>query len=235
MSDKPEFPLAILAKEPVAGWVKTRLIPRLGAEGAAELHRRLVWHTLETAVAATSPAAITLWTAYTSLHDPIHASLYGPEHAFFDECAERFGIRLCPQPQGDLGIRMHAALAAMPGPGLVIGCDCPTLDASLLQRCQAALVSADCVLLPAEDGGYALVGTRHADQRLFADIDWGTERVMTQTLSRIQALGWSHACPARVWDVDRPADLDRLLSLPSAAHWRAIVAAGIAPRQGEGE
>lgn len=212
MSGKHDFPLAILAKAPIPGRVKTRLIPRLGAEGAAELHRRLVWHTLKTAVAATSPASITLWTGLAAPHTE--------EHAFFDECAEHFGIRLRAQPGGDLGIRMHAALAAMPGPGLVIGCDCPMLDATLLQRCQNSLAALDCVLLPAEDGGYALVGSRRVDRRLFADIDWSTERVMAQTLSHIAELGWTYACPARVWDVDRPADIDRLLSLPGTASWR---------------
>lgn len=214
MSAERAFPVAILAKAPIPGRVKTRLIPRLGAEGAAGLHRRLVRHTLETAVAATSPAAITLWTG-----------LAAPDDAFFAECAEHFGVHLRPQPEGDLGRRMHAALAAMPGSGLVIGCDCPLLDASLLRRCQAALTTADCVLLPAEDGGYALVGARHADSRLFADIDWSTEHVMTQTRSRIAALGWSLACPAQVWDVDRPVDLERLASLPDAARWGDLIAA----------
>ncbi|HET8789888.1 MAG TPA: TIGR04282 family arsenosugar biosynthesis glycosyltransferase, partial [Modicisalibacter sp.] len=209
--------LAILAKAPVPGWVKTRLIPRLGAEEAANLHRQLVWHTLETAVTATSPASITLWTACASQHGP-------KEYAFFDECIEHFGVCSRAQPEGDLGIRMYAALAAMPGPGLVIGCDCPMLDASLLQRCQAALASADCVLLPAEDGGYALVGSCRADRRLFANIDWSTEKVMAQTLSRIEALGWTCACPAQVWDVDRPADIDRLQSLPSAVRWNDVLA-----------
>ena len=202
MTSGNDFPLAILAKAPLPGRVKTRLISRLGAEGAAELHRRLVWHTLETAVTATSPASITLWTGL--------AAPLTPEHAFFDACAEHFGIRLQLQPEGDLGMRMHAALAAMPGPGLVIGCDCPMLDASLLQRCRAALETADCVLLPAEDGGYALVGARHVDHRLFEAIEWGSEKVMSQTRSRIETLGWSLACPEQVWDVDRPADLDRL-------------------------
>lgn len=204
--DSREFPLAILAKAPIPGRVKTRLISRLGAEGAAELHRQLVWQTLETAVAATSPGAITLWT---SLARPST-----PEHVFFDDCAKHFGIHLRPQPAGDLGTRMHAALEAMPGPGLVIGSDCPVLDAPLLQRCRAVLDSVDCVLLPADDGGYGLVGARHAERRLFSAIDWSTERVMTQTLARLAALGWSYACPASVWDVDRPEDVDRLSRLP---------------------
>lgn len=212
MSGEHNFPLAILAKAPIVGRVKTRLIPRLGAEGAAALHRHLVRHTLETAVAATSPASITLWTG-----------LAAPGDAFFTECAARFGVRLRPQPKGDLGARMHAALAAMQGSGLVIGCDCPVLDAALLRRCQAALAWANCVLLPAEDGGYALVGARHADPRLFTDIDWSTEHVMAQTRERIAALGWSLACPARVWDVDRPEDLDRLAALPDAARWQALI------------
>lgn len=216
MSAEPVFPLAVLAKAPVPGRAKTRLMPRLGAEGAAALHRELLLRTLETAVAATSPAAITLWFT------PEPGRSVG--HAFFDECAAHFDIQLRPQPAGDLGVRMHAALAAMPGPGLVIGSDCPLIDAPLLQRCQVALGSADCVLLPAEDGGYGLVGARHAERRLFRGIDWGTDSVMTQTLARLRTLGWSHACPARVWDVDRPEDVDRLLTLPDASRWRDTLA-----------
>ncbi|MGC3874732.1 TIGR04282 family arsenosugar biosynthesis glycosyltransferase [Halomonas sp. GXIMD04776] len=209
------FPLAILAKAPLPGQVKTRLIPRLGAEAAARLHRHLVWQTLETAVAATAAESITLWTSLAFPGEP--------EHAFFDICRAHFGIHLRPQPEEDLGLRMQAALAAMPGPGLVIGSDCPMLDTALLQQCQAALASSECVLLPAEDGGYALVGACLADPRLFQDIDWGTERVLAQTIARLQELGWSYACPARVWDLDRPADLERLLGLPNAKRWREIV------------
>lgn len=207
--DRGNFPLAVLAKAPLPGQVKTRLIPRLGAEGAAELHRHLVWQTLETAVAATSPSSVTLWT---SLARPST-----PEHAFFDDCVERFGIRLREQPEGDLGKRMHAALEAMPGPGVVIGCDCPVLDVTLLQRCQAALATVDCVLLPAEDGGYGLVGTRRVDMRLFEGIDWGSHRVMHQSLARIATLGWTYACPAEVWDIDRPEDLARWQAMNNAA------------------
>ncbi|WP_227369972.1 TIGR04282 family arsenosugar biosynthesis glycosyltransferase [Halomonas sp. M20] len=219
MTTLKDFPLAILAKAPVPGQVKTRLMPRLGAEGATRLHRQLVWQTLETAVAATEPASITLWTSL--------ASRGGPEHAFFDTCAEHFGIRLCAQPNGSLGLRMQAALVAMPGPGLVIGCDCPMLDAALLQQCRAILASSECVLLPAEDGGYALIGAHQADSRLFQDIDWGTERVLTQTLERLHELGWSYACPTRVWDLDRPDDLERLLSLPNPERWREFVSSAI--------
>lgn len=198
-ADTPgQAPLAILAKAPIPGQVKTRLMPALGAEGACRLHERLLRHAVATALAATSPQRITLWTALD------HA------HPLFRELADRHGIRLRAQPEGDLGERMYQALQAMDAPGVLIGSDCPALTAALLKRCQAALTDADAVFLPVEDGGYALVGVRRADRRLFAAIDWGTNRVMAQTRDRADELGWRLACPARLWDVDRPEDLERL-------------------------
>ncbi len=197
------FPLAILAKAPIPGQVKTRLMPALGAEGACRLHERLVRHAVETALAATSPPCITLWTALD------HA------HPMFRELADRHGLSLRAQPEGDLGERMFQALQAMEAPGVLIGSDCPALTPALLKRCQASLMNADAVFLPVEDGGYALVGLRRADRRLFAAIDWGTNRVMSQTRERVAMLGWRLACPARLWDVDRPEDLDRLAKLPN--------------------
>ncbi|WP_133482736.1 MULTISPECIES: TIGR04282 family arsenosugar biosynthesis glycosyltransferase [Halomonas] len=192
------FPLAILAKAPIAGRVKTRLIPALGAEGACRLHERLLRHAVATALAATSPQCLTLWTALDH------------SHSLFRELANRHDIRLHAQSEGDLGERMFQALQAMDAPGVLIGSDCPALTPPLLRRCQAALTDADAVFLPAEDGGYALVGVRRADRRLFTAIDWGTNRVMAQTRERADELGWQLACPARLWDVDRPEDLDRL-------------------------
>lgn len=216
------FPLAILAKAPCPGQVKTRLIPRLGAAGAATLHRELVWHTLETAAQATSATAITLWAALNTTDSRADVPPSAADSTFLDDCTRHFGVSLRCQPAGDLGRRMYHALAAMPAPGLVIGCDCPLIDAALLKRCRAELATRDCVLLPAEDGGYALIGARYAERRLFSDIAWGTSRVMTQTLERLNELGWRHACPERVWDVDRPADIDRLMQLPNATQWRAF-------------
>lgn len=200
-ADPHDAPLAILAKAPVPGRAKTRLIPALGAEGAARLQAQLLRHAVATALAASLPARITLWTALE--HD----------HPLFRELAEHHGIALRAQPEGDLGARMHAALAAMDGPGLVIGSDCPALTPALLRRCAATLSEADGVFVPVEDGGYALVGARRAEPRLFADIDWSTERVMTQTRARAATLHWRLACPARLWDVDRPEDLPRLARL----------------------
>ncbi|MGO2133653.1 MAG: TIGR04282 family arsenosugar biosynthesis glycosyltransferase [Halomonas sp.] len=190
--------LSVLAKAPIPGRVKTRLIPALGAKGASRIHERLLRYTLDIALATTAPQSIVLWTALDH------------EHPLFLELAEQHGIRLRAQPSGDLGGRMHHALQAMKAPGLLIGSDCPALTPSLLKRCQSALTTADAVFLPAEDGGYTLVGVRRADRRLFTSIDWGTSQVMAQTRERADEIGWRLACPARLWDVDRPEDLERL-------------------------
>ncbi|TFH86249.1 glycosyltransferase [Billgrantia azerbaijanica] len=192
-----DFPLAILAKAPLPGRVKTRLVPALGAEAAARLHAQLLRHTLAVATRATAARHVTLWTALD------HA------HPLFLTLVERHGITLKAQPEGDLGRRMHTALAALDGPGLLIGSDCPALTPRLLARCWQALATHEAVCLPAEDGGYGLIGARRAEARLFEDIDWGTERVMAQTRERLRALGWRLACPATVWDVDRPEDVVR--------------------------
>ncbi|SDJ74010.1 TIGR04282 family arsenosugar biosynthesis glycosyltransferase [Billgrantia gudaonensis] len=196
-ADRGPFPLAILAKAPLPGRVKTRLIPSMDAEAAAGLHERLLRHTLEQALQATPAPCITLWTALN------HA------HPLFHELVSRHGIARKAQPEGDLGQRMHHALAAISGPGLIVGSDCPVLTPTLLRSCWQALATADVVCLPAEDGGYALIGARRAEPRLFDGIDWGTDRVMAQTRQRIETLGWRLACPAMVWDVDRPEDVER--------------------------
>ncbi|MFP4138529.1 MAG: TIGR04282 family arsenosugar biosynthesis glycosyltransferase [Halomonas sp.] len=190
-----EVRLAILAKAPLPGRVKTRLIPACGAEEAARVHEALLRHTLAVATAAMPATRITLWTALE--HD----------HPLFLALAERHAIALRTQPEGDLGQRMRRALT--PGPAMVIGSDCPALTPALLRRCAAALANHDAVCLPAEDGGYALLGLNEVHPSLFTDIAWGGEAVMEQTRQRLAALGWHLACPATVWDLDRPEDLAR--------------------------
>ena len=197
--------LAILAKAPIPGQAKTRMIPALGAEGAARLQHRLIEHTLKMALGATSARNITLWTALE--HD----------HPCFIEFQQRYGVTLRPQPEGDLGVRMHAALCLAGGPSLLIGTDCPILDKTLLKTCQKRLKGADSVFLPAEDGGYALVGVRRPDPRLFRGIDWGTSSVMSQTRTRLAELLWTLECPTTVWDLDTPQDLARLADMEALA------------------
>ena len=190
--------VAILAKAPLPGFAKTRLAAALGADGAAALQARFIAHATETACAA-GLGAVTLWAAPDQ------------DHPAFQTLAALFGVGLARQPDGDLGVRMLAALAAAGGPALVIGTDCPALRPEHLRAAADALVSGvDVVAVPVDDGGYALIGMRRPQPRLFADMPWSTAGVMAETRRRLTGLSLSWREPAQLWDVDRPEDLERL-------------------------
>ena len=128
--------VAILAKAPVAGTVKTRLIPALGAEGAAKLHERMIERTVETAHAA-AIGPVTLWV---TPDEP---------HPYFIAAAERHRIALAHQPNGDLGARMLAAMAPG-GHTIVVGTDCPVLMPAQLRLAAEVLREVEVVVFPAE-------------------------------------------------------------------------------------
>ena len=191
--------VAILAKAPLAGFAKTRLIPRLGADGAAALQRWLLQRTVTTALSA-GIGPVTLWCAPDATHpDFVLCRAFGP-------------LALRRQPDGDLGARMLAAIAGTTTPAgtLVIGTDCPALTPALLRQAANALAAHDAAVVPAEDGGYVLIGMRQAAPQVFAEVDWSTGRVMAQTRARLAEIGWRWQEFAPLWDVDRGEDLDRL-------------------------
>ena len=194
--------VVVFAKAPQPGTVKTRLIPLLGDEGAAALHAKLVIRTLETARAASlSPV---------ELHCAPDAS-----DPFFQFCAGHYGIATKAQVAGDLGERMWAVFKQAlteHARVLLIGSDCPALTTRHLRQAGRALSDgADAVFAPCEDGGYALVGLRRADAKLFDGIAWGGESVMAETRARLTTLGWRWFELETLWDVDRPEDYRRLL------------------------
>jgi rSAM/selenodomain-associated transferase 1 len=160
MRDKEPCRVLVFAKAPVVGEVKTRLIPVLGAERATALYRRLVQHVL--AVAAEGDIGrVELWCSPTAV-DP-----------FFAWCARHYGISLLEQGEGDLGERMHEALASSlltADRAIVIGSDCPTLTSACLRLADQWL-SEDCevVLGPASDGGYVLIGLKAPQRDLFLE------------------------------------------------------------------
>ena len=191
-------PIAILARAPVAGFAKTRLIPILGAERAALLAARLIERAVQTASRA-APGAVTLWATPDAGH-PHFAALAG-----------RYGVALQRQREGDLGVRMHDAIAAANGPLLVIGTDCPGITAAHLSKAADILRRGlDAVIFPAEDGGYGLIGMRSPHAGVFEGVDWGTARVLGQTRRHLKELGLAWEEPVTVWDLDRPEDLERL-------------------------
>jgi len=190
--------LAILAKAPISGAVKTRLIPALGADGAAAVHARLIERTVASACSA-AIGPVTLWVTPAAPHD------------CFTALAARYPIALAAQPDGDLGARMLAPCAAADGPTIVIGTDCPVLTSAHL--CEAADVlreGNDAVVIPAEDGGYVLIGSRRPQPGLFAGMTWSTDTVMVETRRRLAHGGLAWRELPSLWDVDRPDDLARL-------------------------
>jgi rSAM/selenodomain-associated transferase 1 len=196
--------IVVLARAPIPGHTKSRLVPRLGPWGAARLQARLIERTLRTARAAR--------IGRIELHGAPRARM-----AFFVRNAHRFQAALHAQRGRDLGERMQRALARAlrsARAALLIGTDCPVISARDLRRAARALLGgADAVLAPAEDGGYGLIGLRRADPRAFEDIAWGQETVYAATRARMDALGWRVRAQRGVWDLDRPEDLVRRLAL----------------------
>ncbi len=201
--------LLVFARAPVSGKTKTRLIPALGAVGAAELHARMVRHTLRCAIQSRI-GPVTLCCAPDV------------EHPFFAECASDFGIDLQPQQGNDLGQRMAQALEFainVHGQALLIGTDCPDLGPEELRASARLLRAGDAVFVPATDGGYALIGVRNSVPAIFEGIAWGDGVVMEQTRIQMRRLllVW-HELPA-LSDIDLPADLVHLqLSRPVLLH-----------------
>lgn len=196
-----ETRVQVFAKAPVAGEVKTRLIPRLGAAGAAALHSTLVERSLRTALdAAVGP--VELWCAPARTHPAFRPLIVA-------------GVHTRNQGEGDLGTRMQRALADAQNASsaaILIGSDCPALGVKDLREAATALNEGlDAVFTPVEDGGYALIAVRRADKALFEGIAWSSDTVMEQTRVRMTGLGWHWRELALRWDVDRPEDYERLL------------------------
>lgn len=193
--------ILIFAKAPRPGCVKTRLIPLLGAAGAATLHARLVERTLAAARAA-DVGTVELWCAPDTAHP------------FFDTCRERHGVTLMQQSAGDLGARMVDACQrtlAQTGRVILAGSDCPVLAASHFRAADRALRGGDdAVFCPVQDGGYVLIGLTRCDPGLFAGVAWSTASVMQSTRDRLKQLGWRWHELETLWDVDRPEDCERL-------------------------
>lgn len=188
--------LIIFAKAPLPGQVKTRLAAAVGAEAAAGLAARMLAHTLAQAVAA----------------DLTSIELCGSPagHPLLASAAERAGVALTGQVEGDLGRRMGAAFRrtlARHRRVLMIGTDCPALRPADLAQAAAALSGCDAFLRPTDDGGYILIGLSRFHPRLFEAMPWSTPAVMEQTRLRLRRLGWRWQEGTALADVDEPADL----------------------------
>jgi rSAM/selenodomain-associated transferase 1 len=189
--------IVVLAKAPVAGLAKTRLIPALGAEQAAELAHRMLLHTLQQALeAATGPVEL--------------CATPPPAAAAWSRLPPQPGIEWSAQPEGDLGARLAQAAERAVARGenvLLVGTDCPELDATRLKQAALLLARFDAVIHPTFDGGYALLGLRRFDRRPFEQMPWSTAEVAGQTIDCLRGLGWSLAIRETLHDIDEAADL----------------------------
>lgn len=197
--------LLVFAKEPLAGTVKTRLARSIGDDAALRVYQDLLATTLGHAHGAWRMGAVShleLWCAGDA------------DAPFLRGIATAFGARRHAQCGADLGARMaHAidhALRRAPSV-LVIGSDCPVLDGSRLAAASAALRAHECVIVPAEDGGYVLIGTRRPLD--LSAVRWSTPHALADTLSRLAAVSIDCTLLPAAWDVDDEAGLARFDAL----------------------
>lgn len=190
--------IVLFTRYPDAGRAKTRLIPALGPQGAAELHRRLTERTLEQVRA-------------TGLMFEVRTTGRPPE-----DFARWLGTpAVVDQGEGDLGARMQRA--APPYPVIFIGADAPDLTSRHLIDAAESLAGSRAVVGPAEDGGYWLLGLAEPLDFLFGDVPWGTQHVLPTTLSRLSEAGVEPAILPMLSDLDRPEDLSRWPTYGSGA------------------
>jgi rSAM/selenodomain-associated transferase 1 len=192
--------VTVFAKAPIAGQAKTRLIPALGAEGAAALAGRLLVRAVEAAAAAGFETVELCVTPDSG-------------HPLFLQLRQAHGLQLTFQGDGDLGDRMQRASArALQAHQrvLLMGSDLPGLDAAVLRQADTALADHDAVFVPALDGGYGLVGLRAPAPTLFERMVWSRADVMTRTRERAREAGLRLAELPAVADIDEPDDLRHL-------------------------
>ena len=192
--------IIIFAKAPHPGFAKTRLIPALGAEGAAELAQQMLSNTLSEALAADIG---TVELCSTPKIDDIA----------WQGISLPVGIEITDQGEGDLGARLaRASERAIENVELVllIGTDCIEISANLLREAAQSLHEHDAIIHCTADGGYALLGLKRYSAVLFSDMPWSTEAVATITIARIGQLGWSLYVGQLLHDVDAPQDLKYL-------------------------
>jgi rSAM/selenodomain-associated transferase 1 len=202
-SSAPERAILVFSKAPVAGQVNTRLVPYISAEQAAQLHEELTHDRLQMCT-STDTCAVQLWCSPDT------------EHRFFDECHHRYGVQLQTQYGSDLGERMSNALKSVLGSYkkvIIIGTDAPELDRDAIYAVFKQLEQKDVVLVPAEDGGYVLLGVSKYHDEMLTGIPWGTENVLARTVQNIERLKLDYDLVGSGWDVDRPEDLDRYRKL----------------------
>ncbi len=206
----------VLTKAPVAGLVKTRLIPELGEQGACDVYEQLLARlqaSLQDVMAAqVALSQVALWIAGDIEHEAFKS--WSSFATFYQQPAQG-GLN---NKEADLGERMAMAVQSSLARGcipILIGVDVPDLDEAYLTHCLQQIIKHDLVISPAEDGGYGLLGMKQFYPELFANKCWGTDSVFKDTLTDIQRLEIKASYLHQVWDVDEVADVERFRLIQS--------------------
>jgi hypothetical protein len=191
--------LILFTRYPVAGHTKTRLIPALGAEGAADLQRRMTELTLRTVEDPAVESQPELEIRYAGGSGEQMENWLGPDRIY------------CEQGAGDLGEKMSRAMTEAFQSGyrqvMIIGADCPGLSPGGLSTGFSRLADHDLVLGPAADGGYYLIGLARPCPELFSNRSWGSNILLSETITAAKKHALKFYLLEELTDVDHPEDL----------------------------
>ncbi len=192
--------IIILSKAPIAGKVKTRLMPEYTAEQAVNLHKQMT----ETVMAKVCSIFDDVWLAVDDI-----------EHPFFQTLLQKFTCKLKYQGDGDLGQRLQAlsatSFAKDDASIMFLGTDSPHVAIERYLQAAEALVNHDVAIGPVEDGGYDLIAIRSNFPEVFQNIDWGSNTVFDRTLNNINKLRLNVKVLGKSFDLDFAKDLKRAL------------------------
>jgi uncharacterized protein len=196
--------LILFTRYPEPGTTKTRLIPLLGAKGAADLQRKMTEHTLLQIKRLSTQRELSVEIRYEG----------GSKHLMQTWLGQDFEYRA--QGSGDLGQRMKRSFEDAFGTGaatvVIIGTDIPEITEGIIQKAFDALQQKNMALGPAKDGGYYLIGLQknslsHAIPDLFSGINWGAGDVLEKTIKIATHSGLSFTLLDVLQDVDHIEDL----------------------------
>ncbi len=202
MTNSAKDSLIVFTRYPEAGKTKTRLIPLLGEQGAANLQKKLTEHTLKQICELQQMRPLNVRIYFAGGDVTLMSDWLGSNYYY------------SPQVSGNLGERLITALqetfTSEIEKVVIIGIDCPDLNSTLINQAFEQLSDSDLVLGKAEDGGYYLIGLRRFLPELFQGIDWGSEIVLQQTINIANRLGLKTSYLPLLNDIDTPQDLKKV-------------------------
>ena len=209
--------LIIFTRYPEVGKTKTRLIPAIGAEKAANLQRQMTELTLKKTEELKLKLDLNVYIYFAGGNQSLMKKWLGKDWLFKT------------QSQGDLGKKMYSAFTDSFAQGdkqsILIGIDCPSLSIEILATAFEAIKNHDLLIGKAEDGGYYLIGLNQLRYELFKNISWGTSQVFAETMTIAEKLNLSIYHLPILRDIDRPEDLqfyqyDYLENLQIESRWQ---------------